>query len=89
VDWLQGIRDLDTFAGAAAAVCIQFQVEAKGCPVGMVSDEQPSSNWPPMGVPVVDVRIMWMRVDQLLVAMPVGMLFAGWVVRTAHDLVVV
>ena len=40
-----------------------------------------------MGVPVVDVRIMRMRVDQLLVAMPVGMWFAGWVVRTVSVLV--
>jgi len=41
-----------------------------------------------MGVPVVDVRIMRMGVDQFLVAMPVGMWFARWVVRTVGVLVI-
>ncbi len=36
-----------------------------------------------MSVPVVDVRIMRMRVDRL----PVGMWFARWIVRTVSVLV--
>ena len=40
-----------------------------------------------MAVPVVDVRIMRMRVDQLLVTMPVGMWFAGRIVRAVSVLV--
>ena len=47
----------------------------------MTSDEQAFSNRLPMGVPVVDVRIMRMRVDQFLVAMPMGMWFARDVPR--------
>ena len=40
-----------------------------------------------MAVLVVDVRIMRMRVDQLLVTMPVRMGFARWIVRTVSVLV--